>query len=120
MKDFAKRLREIRKSKGMTQGDLAKAVGISVSAIGMYEQDRREPNSEVIEALAKALNVSPAYLHGWSVTIPKEFVQTLPWTDEDDEAVAEIVKASLNLKETSRERLLHYAKFLLSEEENKK
>ena len=120
MKDFAKRLRELRQEKEMTQKELADAVGISMSAIGMYEQGRREPSTEVIEELAKALGCSPAYLRGWSVRIPKEHVHSVPWTDEMDKDVMDIIMTAVDLNESSRDRLYQYARFLLSEEENKK
>lgn len=42
----------------MTQEDLAKAIGQSASSITMYENGRREPNFETLEALADAFNVS--------------------------------------------------------------
>lgn len=36
-------LREARESFGLTQGELGRLVGISPSALGMYEQGRRRP-----------------------------------------------------------------------------
>ena len=40
---FGKLMRTLRKRGGMTQGDLAAAVGYSVSAISALEQGRRQP-----------------------------------------------------------------------------
>ena len=39
------RIAALRRQAGMNQGELAKKLGISPSAVGMYEQGRREPNS---------------------------------------------------------------------------
>lgn len=52
------RIRTMRRSRGMTQEDLAKAIGQSASSITMYETGRREPDLETIEALADVFNVS--------------------------------------------------------------
>jgi len=50
-----------RLSRNMTQADLAKALGVSPSAIGMWEQDRREPDFDTLEALADVFNVPMSY-----------------------------------------------------------
>ena len=56
------RIRTMRKSRGMTQADLAKAIGQSASSITMYETGRRSPDYETLEALADVFNVSLASL----------------------------------------------------------
>lgn len=50
-----------RLSRKMTQADLAKALGVSPSAVGMWEQDRREPDFDTLEALADVFNVPMSY-----------------------------------------------------------
>lgn len=56
--DIGLKIRIMRKSRGMTQEDLAKAIDQSPSSITMYETGRREPNFETLEAIADAFNVS--------------------------------------------------------------
>lgn len=56
------RIRNLRESAGMTQMQLAEAVGVSRSAIGMYEHDEREPDLDKIEAIADVFNVSMSSL----------------------------------------------------------
>ena len=51
------RIRTMRKSRDMTQEDLAKAIDQSASSITMYETGRREPDLETLEALADVFNV---------------------------------------------------------------
>lgn len=46
-----------RLSKGLTQGQLAELIGVSESAVGMYESGRRTPKKHIIEALADVFNV---------------------------------------------------------------
>ena len=54
---FAKRLRELRQQKGMTQEELASESGLSISFIRSVEQGVNAPSFESLEALAKALAV---------------------------------------------------------------
>ena len=44
---FAERLQELREDRGISRKDLAASLNITVSALGMYEQARREPNMEM-------------------------------------------------------------------------
>lgn len=55
---FAINLKRIRKDRGVTQDELAKAIGVSRSAIGMYESGAREPDYETLEAIADFFNVT--------------------------------------------------------------
>lgn len=59
------RIKECRKSEGMSQAELGKRVGLSRQAIGLYEIGLRRPSLEIWEELADALGVNPAYLVGW-------------------------------------------------------
>jgi len=55
--EIGTRIRTMRKSRQMTQEDLAKSIGQSASSITMYETGRREPDFETLEALADVFNV---------------------------------------------------------------
>ena len=58
---FGEQLRTLRKRAGMTQGDLAAAVGYSVSFISALEQDRRLPDvAFVLQRFVPALAVEDA------------------------------------------------------------
>lgn len=52
------RIRTMRKSRNMTQEDLARAIDQSASSITMYETGRREPDLETLEAMADVFNVT--------------------------------------------------------------
>lgn len=58
------RIKELRKSRKLNQGELAKLIGVSPSAIGMYEQGRREPDTATLLKLARNFDVSLDYLIG--------------------------------------------------------
>lgn len=59
-------LKALRKRENLNQSELANAIGVSRSAIGMYESGQREPDFETMEAIADYFNVSMDYLHGKS------------------------------------------------------
>jgi len=56
------RIAALRRSAGMSQADLAKRLQVSPSAIGMYEQGRREPAADLLIAMARVFSVSTDYL----------------------------------------------------------
>lgn len=59
---LANRIADLRKHAGLSQAQLAKALGISTSAEGMYEQGRRFPSIDTLIAMAKVFDVSLDYL----------------------------------------------------------
>ena len=56
------RIAALRRSAGLSQAQLAQELKISPSAVGMYEQGRREPSLTSLVELAQALGVSADYL----------------------------------------------------------
>lgn len=62
---FAERLKTLRKSKGLTQLELAKILGVSTSTIGMYEQGRREPELNFVMKIASYFQVSSDFILGF-------------------------------------------------------
>lgn len=56
------RIAALRKTAGWSQMELAQRLRISPSAVGMYEQGRREPSADTLVALARVLGVSVDYL----------------------------------------------------------
>jgi len=55
--DFGKKLKELRKSKGLTQEELYFKSGISRSHIGMIEKGKRDITLSAIFKLSRALEV---------------------------------------------------------------
>lgn len=62
--NFAERLQEIREDRGISRKELASKLNITVSALGMYEQGRREPNLEMLVRLADTFGVTLDFLVG--------------------------------------------------------
>lgn len=65
MKNYiGNKIKELRKEVGMTQSELAARLGISSSAVGMYEQGRREPDNDMILRLCSVFGVTSDSLLG--------------------------------------------------------
>ena len=56
------RIAILRISKDWSQAELARRIGVSASAVGMYEQGRREPSLSLVVHLAREFGVSTDYL----------------------------------------------------------
>ena len=56
------RIAALRKQAGLSQAELARRIRVSPSAVGMYEQGRREPSAELVVAMARELEVSTDFL----------------------------------------------------------
>lgn len=54
---IGERIREIRKSRGLTQKELGERLGLSHQSIAQWENDLRKPKSETILKIACALGV---------------------------------------------------------------
>ena len=64
MANFSNVFRELRTNANLTQQELANKLGVSRSAIGMYENGEREPDFETLELIADFFNVDMNYLLG--------------------------------------------------------
>lgn len=56
------RIAALRRQAGWNQAELAQRLQISPSAVGMYEQGRREPSVDTLVEMARVLGVSVDYL----------------------------------------------------------
>ena len=63
---FARILQDLREDRDISRKDLALALNISVSTLGMYEQGRREPNIDMLIKMADYFDVSIDFLVGRS------------------------------------------------------
>ena len=66
MKIYSERIRQLRARRGLSQDQLAAALGVSRSAVSMYETSQREPDFETCEAIADFFNIDMDYLLGRS------------------------------------------------------
>ena len=57
MSDFKLRLLTMRKSRGLSQLELAAKLGVSRSTVAMWEKGAREPNIDTLKAIADVFSV---------------------------------------------------------------
>lgn len=62
--DFKDRLKDLRKTKGLSQVALAERLGLSKSTIGAYETGDITPSVEALNTIADFFNVDMDYLLG--------------------------------------------------------
>lgn len=75
-KQVGELIRQHRLQKNMTQEELASAIGVTASAIGMFEAGKRRPKDQVAQALSEVFNVPK-----WSIYFSPEEVR-----EDEDEA----------------------------------
>ncbi len=78
------RIATLRRDAGWSQAELAKRLKVSSSAVGMYEQGRREPSADTLVALSRIFGVTTDYLLTGS-----------PVAISDQQAVERLMEASL-------------------------
>lgn len=73
------RIKQVRESKGMTQGELGKSCGVTKQTIFKYENNIiTNIPLDRLEMIADALVVSSAYLMGWSDSMDRAVKKELP------------------------------------------
>ena len=79
------RIAVLRRASGLSQGELAQRLQVSPSAIGMYEQGRREPSAELLVAMARIFGVTVDYLlTGQPEQIPPEVKDVFDQIDKQE------------------------------------
>lgn len=73
--NFSDKIKRSRELAGLTQRELADAVGLSQRAIAAYESDGARARRSTMEKLAYALNVSVKYLSDDNCTNPVEDIE---------------------------------------------
>lgn len=69
-------VRFLRKKRNLTQGDLARAVGVSLESISRWERGSRTPSLDDLQKLAKILDTTVSFLAGEAEVPPAQAVNT--------------------------------------------
>lgn len=97
---FGDKLKKLRETHGLSQQQLAEKLGMSPSGIGMWEQNRRQPDNETLKKIAQLFDVSTDYLLGNDVKPNdknKELLDTIS-TDLSDPINRVLYKRTSELK----------------------
>lgn len=93
---FGERLRILRKRRGMTQGDLAQALGVSVQTMVRYESlSLEEIRPARVKKIADALGVDVSELTGAD-----------PGTEEGEESIRILTRGLRSMDPDQRDRLI--------------
>lgn len=119
---FINRLKSIMKERKITQTELAKRTGIRQSSISDWLNDRYEPKQDKIYIIAKALNVSPAWLLGYDENIPTNEQSSNYYLDAETAEYAEMLRtrpemrmlfsASRGISKEDMEKAVEYIELL--------
>ena len=60
------RIKQLRKQKGLTQKEMAEAVGVGVSTVAMWESGKRTPSFKLLNDLSNLFDKSIDYILGTS------------------------------------------------------
>lgn len=97
---YATRIQSLRKELGMSQKDLAQIIGVTPSAVTLWESGVRFPRGKALSKLAKALGVSQSYLLDDTQANELPEVSTEPRPKTRQELIGDIVLALAALDES--------------------
>lgn len=104
MAEFGERLREVRSKKGLSQQELADAMGLTQASISQFEKGQRLPTPANITKLSEILEVPRNYLAG------------------EDQGAFEKAILMRNIKQLTPEsikKINEFAEFIKSQESSK-
>ena len=96
MTSFGSMLKYLREREGLSQRELAKKIGMSASAICMYEQGKRQPKFEDEETIADFFNVDLNTLRGkrnYTDASYEEISKAMKWFNAYESASPEVKQA---------------------------
>lgn len=110
---FSKRLKQLRKQKGLSQAELAGLVDVHYNHIGRYERATSRPSADALSRLADALGVSADYLFEGSNEdaaradfkdreLLRQFQEVEQLPDEDKDVIKKLLDAFLMKKKLQR------------------
>lgn len=113
--EFKDILSYLRKSRGYTQNELAKALHLSTSTIGMYESGKRYPTREVEEEIADFFNVNLSTLRGKEEIDEKYSAESahLLMAINNDSELKEFITLFMQLKDEQRHSIITLCKSML-------
>lgn len=106
---FGDVLKELRVNNKMTQSELANILNVSTSTIGMYEQNRRDPDTKTVNKIADYFEVTTDYLLGHK-NIEKNK------DNEEDNEITILNRHAKKMTSEQRKKLIEIAKIMFTEE----
>lgn len=97
---LGKRIKELRKRRGLTQEKLSELAGIETPSLSNIENGKNYPNYETLDKISSALNVRPFELYLFEYYIPKEelIAEMLRSMENDENLVQKMYQYFLCIK----------------------
>ncbi len=110
LEGFAQRLRELRKSKNLSQTELGQLAGLHYTHVGRFERGTSRPSGDTLKRVADALGVTSDYLLDGAASeaararfedreLLKQFQEVEQLPDEDKNVVKKLLDAFLTKKQ---------------------
>jgi len=110
---FARRLRQLRKQRDLSQTELGKLADLHYTHIGRYERGTSRPSADAVRRLADALGVSTDYLMEGATEeaakarfedreLLRQFQEVEALPDEDKVVVKKLLDAFLTKKQVQK------------------
>lgn len=114
--DLGHKVRDLRKERHLTQGELAPKAGIALNTLNRIENGHLMPTAPVIDRLARALEVNPGVLFEEPVPLDEEHAEpvvvAIREVVEENRRLWEIVyelREELSLRQRAREEVAQRA-----------
>lgn len=92
---FGQRIADLLDEKGMRQAELADAAGFSQASVSLYIHNKRQPNLQSLQAMAKALDVPVSALLGDEDVTDEQLAQAVYTVLDNAERLTAAQKADL-------------------------
>ena len=102
------RLRELRKSKGLKQSDVAKLINKTIQAYSLYELNKRNIDNDALKKLSEFYEVSIGYILGTEVEPQPALWELQLFTNpakKNEYQIAQQIGALLSLKDERSKQL---------------
>lgn len=113
---FSENLYKLRIENGWTQQELADRLGISRSAVGMYERNSRVPDFELLEKIADLFNVNMSFLLGYESLNYEKIPTSAPILP--DERMTKIIQLVALLSDQEKDMIIAQLKGILAMRQN--
>lgn len=112
---LGERIKRLRLAKGIYQQDLADALSVSKSAIGMWERGNREPDIAMLQKIASFFDVSVSELLGEPEQTGKEIYEQIKNAAAGDDARSRVIDLVSQLSPEQSYLALAYLQGLLAQ-----
>ena len=111
------RIAEALKIKGIRQADLCKLAKVPKSSLSLYLSGAYDPKQDRIYAMARALNVSEAWLMGYDVPMERQVKKNSPEEPQLTEGEEMLLDLFRRIPEDKQELVLQMIRVALGNQE---